>query len=44
MAVREVIGLRRAVTLDMEMRKSSSKEKAALAVEACDEALRALSA
>ena len=38
----EVIALRRAVTLDMEMRKSSSKEKAALAVQACEEALGTL--
>ena len=40
---KQIITFRRAVTLDMEMRKASSKEKALSAVEACEEALRALS-
>ncbi len=39
----QVIALRRAVTLDMEMRKKGAKEKAALAIDACNEALRSLS-
>lgn len=39
----QAIALRRAVTLDVEMRKEESKDKAQLAVQACDEALHALS-
>ena len=35
----QAVALRRAVTLDMEMRKEESKEKAKLAVKACQEAL-----
>ena len=38
----EAIAFRRAVTLDMEMRKKASREKAQLAVDACDQALTAL--
>jgi len=38
----QVIALRRAVTLDMEMRMKGSKEKAALAIDACNIALRYL--
>jgi len=40
----QAISLRRAVTLDMEMRKEESKEKAKLAVKACEDALSILSA
>ena len=39
----QAIALRRAVTLDMEMRKEETIEKAELAVRACEEALRVLS-
>ena len=39
----QAIALRRAVTLDMEMREEETIEKSELAVEACDEALRVLS-
>ena len=39
----QAIALRRAVTLDMEMRKEETIEKAQLAIEACEEALRILS-
>ena len=39
----QAIALRRAVTLDMEMRKEESKEKAKLAVEVCEDALVLLS-
>ncbi|MHC4193750.1 MAG: hypothetical protein ACYSTF_10010 [Planctomycetota bacterium] len=39
----QAIALRRAVTLDMEMRKEESKEKARLAVKACEDALSILS-
>ena len=39
----QAIALRRAITLDMEMRKEETKEKAQIAVLACDEALRVLS-
>ncbi|MEE9256106.1 MAG: hypothetical protein V3V56_02945 [bacterium] len=38
----QIIALRRAVTLDMEMRKDGSLEKARQAVEGCEEALRVL--
>ncbi len=38
----QAIAFRRAVTLDMEMRKEGSKDKALLAVKACDEALNCL--
>ena len=40
---KQAIALRRAVTLDMEMRKEETIEKAQLAVQACEEALRVLS-
>lgn len=40
----QAVVLRRAVTLDMEMRKEESKEKAKLAVKACEDALTILSA
>jgi len=40
----QAVALRRAVTLDMEMRKEESKEKAKLAVKACDDALSMLPA
>jgi len=39
----EAVALRRTVTLDMEMRKKGSKEKALSAVKACADALRVLS-
>lgn len=39
----EAIAFRRAVTLDMEMRKKGSRDKTQLAVQACDNALRVLS-
>lgn len=39
----QAVALRRAVTLDMEMRKEESKEKAKLAVKACEDALSRLS-
>ncbi len=39
----QVIALRRAVTLDMEMRKKGSMQKAELAIDACNETLRSLS-
>lgn len=39
----QAIAFRRAITLDMEMREKGSKRTAALAIEACDEALRTLS-
>jgi len=35
----QAVAYRRAITLDMEMRTSTTKEKAALAIEACREAL-----
>ena len=35
----QAIALRRTVTLDMEMRQSKTKEKAATAIKACEEAL-----
>lgn len=38
----QVVMLRRAVTLDMEMRKEECKDKAKLAVKACEEALSIL--
>ncbi len=38
----QAIALRRAVTLDMEMRKEETIEKAQLSVQACEEALRVL--
>ena len=38
----QAISLRRAVTLDMEMRKEESIEKAKLAVKACEDALSIL--
>lgn len=38
----QAVALRRAVTLDMEMRKEESKEKAKLAVQACEDALSIL--
>ena len=38
----QVIALRRAVTLDMEMRAKGTTEKAALAIDACNEALKYL--
>ena len=40
---KQAIALRRAVTLDMEMRKEETIEKAQVAVQACEEALRVLS-
>ncbi len=40
---KQAIALRRAVTLDMEMRKEETIEKAQLAVQACEGALRVLS-
>ena len=39
----QAVALRRAVTLDMEMRREESKEKAKLAVKACEDALSILS-
>ena len=39
----QAIAFRRAVTLDMEMRKKGTEQKASLAVQACEEALRSLS-
>ena len=39
----QAIAVRRAVTLDMEMRKEETIEKAQLSVQACEEALRVLS-
>ncbi len=39
----QAIALRRAITLDMEMRKEETTEKAQIAIQACEEALRALS-
>jgi len=38
----QAVAYRRAITLDMEMRASLTKEKAALAMEACNEALECL--
>lgn len=38
----QAVALRRAVTLDMEMRKEESKDKAKLAVKACEDALSIL--
>ena len=38
----QAVAFRRAVTLDAEMRNSATKEKAALAIEACREALECL--
>ena len=43
LSVDQVIAFRRVVTLDMEMRKIGSKEKAQLTMEACADALRSLS-
>ena len=40
----EVVGFRRAVTLDMEMRREGSKEKAKAAIVACDDVLSILKA
>ena len=42
LTVDQVVALRRAVTLDTEMREQGSKKKAKLAVAACEEALRTL--
>ena len=39
----QAIALRRAITLDMEMRKEETIKKAQLSVQACEEALRVLS-
>jgi hypothetical protein len=39
----QVICLRRAVTLDMELRKEGNKEKAEIVVQACQQALKELS-
>lgn len=39
LSVKQVVAFRRAVTLDMEMRKHGTKEKAMMAVEACEDAL-----
>ena len=39
----QAIALRRVVTLDMEMRKEQTLEKAQLAVQACEDALQVLS-
>ena len=39
----QAIAFRRAVTLDMEMRKEETKDKAKLAVQACEQALYVLS-
>ena len=38
----QAVALRRTVTLDMEMRKEESKEKAELAIRACEDALAKL--
>ncbi len=38
----QVVALRRAVTLDVEMRKEESQPKAELTIQACKEALRTL--
>jgi hypothetical protein len=38
----QAVALRRAVTLDMEMRKEESKPKAELTIQACEQALRTL--
>lgn len=37
---KQAIAFRRAITLDMEMRKEETMEKVKLAVEACEDALR----
>ena len=42
MSPEQIIAFRRTVTLDMETRKSGSKEKAELTVQACEKALRLL--
>lgn len=42
LSVTQAVALRRAVTLDMEMRKEKSAEKAHLAVLACEQALSEL--
>ena len=39
LSVERAIAFRRTVTLDMEMRQSKTKEKAATAIKACEEAL-----
>ena len=39
---KQVIAFRRAVTLDMEMRKTGNKEKAKIAILACKEALNVI--
>ena len=39
---KQVIAFRRTVTLDMEMRKTGSKEKAQMAISACKEALNVI--
>jgi|GEM_PF-1367867 len=39
---KQVIAFRRAVTLDMEMRKTGNKEKAQIAISACKEALNVI--
>ena len=39
---KQVIAFRRAVTLDMEMRKTGNKEKAQMAISACKEALNVI--
>ena len=39
---KQVIGLRRCVTLDMELRKKGNKEKASATIEACEKALGTL--
>jgi len=38
----QAVAYRRAITLDIEMRTGATKEKAALAIEACGEALECL--
>ena len=40
---KQAIAFRRAITLDMEMRKEETMDKVKLAVQACEEALRVLS-
>ena len=39
---KQVIAFRRTVTLDMEMRKTGNKEKAKMAILACEEALKVI--
>lgn len=43
LSAKQAIDFRRVVTLDMEMKKSRSKEKAVLTIDACDKALKSLS-